>query len=574
MEAAELCLFMVSAGVFTLIIQSSALPVRDAIPSPLIRRALVGAAMGLTSIALVYSPWGRQSGAHFNPAITFVFWRLGKVKTLDAIGYVIAQFPGGIAGVLFVSGLLGDSFRDAPVNYVATLPGPAGLGWALVAELFISFLLMSTVLFATNRQRLAKYTGLLTGSLVAMFITFEAPLSGMSMNPARTFSSAFAAGIWQGLWIYFVAPPVGMLLAVEARKHLFSLPMRACAKLYHDNDKRCIFCGRHVQFFVLLVCCAVSLKARAPATAVGPIVITVSNLDESVRFYTDDLCFKYDSQRQGSFKTFDRITGLHATNVRVANLHLGAQHIQLLQFVKPPGHPYPAASRSNDDWFQHIAIVVRDMDVAYARLRRFHVQEISSGPQTLPAWNKDAAGIRAIYFRDPDSHPLELIYFPPGKGDQRWQQHRSELFLGIDHTAIAVQNTDLSIAFYIRLGFRVIGKSLNYGNEQELLNGIANSRVRITSLRLSAAPGIELLEYLVPRDAKRFPPMTMANDLWHDYTTILVGDLTSARAIPRGPVELMQPLAGAGVRGAVTHDPDGHDILLRMPLQGREKPFQ
>ena len=243
MEAAQLSLYMMSAGTFRVLFQSPASPVHDWIFSELLRRALIGLAMGLTSVALVYSPWGRRSGAHFNPAITVAYWRLGRVNTADGLFYALSQFVGGTVGVLLISVVYGDLFRMAPVSYAATQPGRKGPWWALVAELFISFLLMSTILFMTNRQALARYTGFVTGTLVALFITFESPLSGMSMNPARSFSSAWPGGFWRTIWIYFVGPVIGMLLAVEAYK-LLQLPMRACAKLYHDNDKRCIFCGR------------------------------------------------------------------------------------------------------------------------------------------------------------------------------------------------------------------------------------------------------------------------------------------------------------------------------------------
>ena len=568
MEAAELGLFMISAGIFTTLIQSPVSPIHKWIPSELPRRALVGIAMGLTSIALVYSPWGRQSGAHFNPAVTLTFWRLGKINTADFFFYAVGQFVGGIAGVVFLSWLLKGLFRMPPISYVATRPGGKGAWWALIGEIFISFLLMSTVLFVTNKPRFAKYTGFFTGALVALFITFEAPLSGMSMNPARTFASAVPAGFWQELWIYFAGPVLGMLLAVEARKHLFHLPMRACAKLYHDNDKRCIFCGRHIQILALLALCVATLHAQTERTAVGPISITVSNLDRSVEFYTDVLCFKKDREQQGRFRSFDKLTGIANTDVRLANLHLGAEQIRLIQFFTPKGRKYPADSRSDDEWFQHLAIVVQDMDSAYAGLRKSKVREISDGPQTLPKWNKSAGGIKAFYFRDPDGHPLELISFPPGKGDPRWQQHGKRLFLGIDHTAIVVQDTNRSVGFYRALGFHIVGKSLNYGDEQEHLNQVAGSRVRITSLRASDGPGIELLDYLAPRDGRPFPSATLANDLWHEDTTIIAGDLRKARIrlkakAMEGPLEDLRPLAKAGVKGFTIHDPDGHEMLIR-----------
>jgi aquaporin Z len=243
MEAALLGFYMIAAGVFAVLLRSPVSPLRKWIASPLLSRALYGCAMGATSTALVYSPWGRQSGAHANSAITLTYWRLGKVSTIDALFYAIAQLAGGVSGVLFTWVLMGDSFRLPPVSFVITKPGPQGVWWALAAEFLISFLMMSTILAVTNRATLAKYGGIITGCLVALFLAFEAPLSGMSMNPARTFSSALPGWLWQGAWAYFVGPVVGMLLAVEVRRRLLHAPMRACAKLYHDEHTRCIFCG-------------------------------------------------------------------------------------------------------------------------------------------------------------------------------------------------------------------------------------------------------------------------------------------------------------------------------------------
>jgi aquaporin Z len=279
MEAAQLGLFMMSAGVFTILIKSPASPIHSGIASGVLQRALIGVAMGLTSIVLVYSPWGRQSGAHLNPAVTFTFWRLGKVRTPDAMFYALAHFLGGVAGICLFSAVAGDIFRMPPVTFIATRPGPRGTCWALGAEIVISFLLMSTILFATNQPRLAKFTGVMSGALVALFVTFESPLSGMSMNPARTFGSALPAGFWSDLWIYFVAPVIGMTAAVEVRQRLLNLPMKACAKMYHDNDRRCIFCGRNMQVATLVLVLAASDRAAS----VGPIAIAVLDLDKEGR---------------------------------------------------------------------------------------------------------------------------------------------------------------------------------------------------------------------------------------------------------------------------------------------------
>jgi aquaporin Z len=244
MEAALFGIYMMAAGFFAVVLQTPLLSIDAWVRSPFVRRLLYGVAMGAVSIGLVYSPWGRRSGAHSNSAITFTFWRLGKIKALDTLFYVMAQFAGGISGVAIIAFLLGDFFRLPPVTYVATQPGAKGIWWALAAEFLMSFLLMSTILSVTNRPALALYTGYFTGFLTTVFLTFEAPLSGMSMNPARTFSPAITAWLWRGTWVYLVGPMTGMLLAVEVRKRLMHAPMDACAKLYHDEHMRCIFCGR------------------------------------------------------------------------------------------------------------------------------------------------------------------------------------------------------------------------------------------------------------------------------------------------------------------------------------------
>ena len=242
MEALGLGLFMVSAGLFGTLLEAPLSPVHRALPDPLVRRAIMGVAMGVTAIGLVYSPWGRRSGAHINPAVTATFLRLGRVGRRDAVAYVAAQFLGGAAGVLVVAAVFGDAFLGPPVGAVATLPGPLGLATTFGAELAISFALMSIVLALGRSARVGRYTGLVVGGLVCLYIMFEAPLSGMSMNPARTLASAIAARNWQGLWIYFTAPLVGMLLAAEVHVRVVK-PGRpsGCAKLLHQFP--CIFCG-------------------------------------------------------------------------------------------------------------------------------------------------------------------------------------------------------------------------------------------------------------------------------------------------------------------------------------------
>jgi aquaporin Z len=200
--------------------------------------------MGLTAAVIIYSPLGKRSGAHMNPAVTMAFLRLGKIGLPDAFGYVLAQFAGGTAGILVATLLLGGLPADPSVNYVATLPGRAGEVPAFTAEAFISFLMMSMVLIVSNRARLARFTGIGAGLLVAAFIVFEAPLSGMSMNPARTLGPNVLADAVRTLWIYFAAPPLGMLLAAEVYVRRHGPSRVRCAKLHHTSDVRCIFrCG-------------------------------------------------------------------------------------------------------------------------------------------------------------------------------------------------------------------------------------------------------------------------------------------------------------------------------------------
>jgi aquaporin Z len=239
-EAAGLGFFMISACAFGVLLFHPQSPVVAAIPGATLRRVLMGAAMGATAIAIIYSPWGKRSGAHINPATTLTFFRLGKAKGWDAFFYVTAQFAGGVAGTLVAVALLRPAVGVPEVNYVVT-QGRYGAGVALAAEVFITFLLMTVVLNASNSTRLSRWTGLLAGALVMAYISLEAPLSGMSMNPARTFGSAFAARMWAELWVYFTAPPLGMLAAAELYKRTRGAGRVYCAKYHHRNTQRCIF---------------------------------------------------------------------------------------------------------------------------------------------------------------------------------------------------------------------------------------------------------------------------------------------------------------------------------------------
>jgi aquaporin Z len=240
-EAASIGSFMVSAAVCTALLYHPSSPLSEAISHELVRRALMGLAMGSTAVAIIYSPWGQRSGAHMNPAVTLTFFRLGKVQRLDLSGYVGAQFVGAIAGIGAATAALHGIVSDPSVNYVTTVPGPPGVLVAFLAETVMSFVLMLTVLAVSNHPRWARFTGVCAGLLVWTYITLEAPLSGMSMNPARTFGSALLARNFQGLWIYFTAPPMGMLLAAEVFTRRAGLHRVVCAKLHHPADGPCIF---------------------------------------------------------------------------------------------------------------------------------------------------------------------------------------------------------------------------------------------------------------------------------------------------------------------------------------------
>ena len=241
MEAFGLGVFMVSACAFGTLLEHPGSRAHQAVPDATARRVLMGAAMGLTNIVNIYSPWGKRSGAHINPSTTWTFFRLGKINLWDAIFYSLSQFVGGVTGVLIAQAAIKRFLAHPSVNYVATTPGSRGIAVAFMAEVIISFILMSVVLRVSNTAKLAQYTGLFVSALVMIFISVEAPFSGMSINPARTFGSALSANIWAALWVYFTAPPIGMLLAAEIHLRLKGDQKVFCAKLHHNNNKRCIF---------------------------------------------------------------------------------------------------------------------------------------------------------------------------------------------------------------------------------------------------------------------------------------------------------------------------------------------
>jgi aquaporin Z len=241
-EALGLGLFMVSAGLVATALDSPRSPLHDWIANADLRRVIGGVAMGLTAIGLIYSPWGKRSGAHMNPAVTLAFLSLGKIRARDAAFYTLAQFAGGLIGVLLVAGLLGDAFAEPPVSYASTMPGPRGVAVAFAAEFAISAVMLLTILWIAGHPRHSSRAGLMAGLLVALYISVEGPFSGMSMNPARSFASAAPGALYDNLWIYFVAPPLGMLFAARLHGWLRS-GYSGCAKLVHDRNHVCIHCG-------------------------------------------------------------------------------------------------------------------------------------------------------------------------------------------------------------------------------------------------------------------------------------------------------------------------------------------
>jgi catechol 2,3-dioxygenase-like lactoylglutathione lyase family enzyme len=311
-------------------------------------------------------------------------------------------------------------------------------------------------------------------------------------------------------------------------------------------------------------------SSAVPVTAVDSVGITVSDMDRAVAFFTSVLSFEQTSDVEVSGREHELLTGVFGARLRIVRLRLGDESIELTEFLAPKGRLVPADMRPNDRAFQHIAIIVSDMDAAYARLRQAGVEHASTGPQTLPAWNRNAAGIKAFYFRDPDRHFLEILQFPPGKGAAKW--HRTDrLFLGIDHTAIVVDDTERSLRFY-RDGLRmdVAGGSENYDIEQERLNNVFGARLRITTLRASNGPGVELLEYLAPRDGRPAPIDLRANDVSHWQTTLLtpaperIVDLLPLRLFSLvSPTVVTPPSPQPGFERAVLiRDPDGHAMRL------------
>jgi len=321
----------------------------------------------------------------------------------------------------------------------------------------------------------------------------------------------------------------------------------------------------------VLVALLTPAQVAAEVVRVESVGMTVSDLNRALAFYTGVLPFVKLSETELEGSELETLEGVFGAHVRVARLRLGHETLELTEYLAPRGRPVPADSRSNDLWFQHVALIVSDMDRAYALLRAHHVEHASSSPQRLPDWNPKAAGIRAFYCKDPNGHPLEILEFPPGKGDPRWQTKDGRLFLGIDHTAIVVSDTGASLRFWRDvLGLTVAGESENWGIEQEHLNNVFGAHLRITTLRGPAGPGVELLEYLSPHDGRPRPPEAHANDLIAWQTSVLAHEapqlletLHAARAPFASSGFVVLPTLRLGfTRGVLVSDPDGHCVRV------------
>ena len=327
--------------------------------------------------------------------------------------------------------------------------------------------------------------------------------------------------------------------------------------------------GSGILFFTFYFLLFPSASVAQLAKTVHAVGMTVSDMDRSLEFFSKVLSFEKISDVEVHGAEYEKLQGVFGLRMRVARLKLGNEIIELTQYLAPEGRPIPADWRSNDHWFQHIAIVVSDMDKAYQQLRSHKVRHASTGPQTIPVTNKAAAGIRAFYFKDPDGHNLEIIYFPPGKGGPRWQNSGNKLFLGIDHTAIVVSSTQNSLRYYRDLlGLKLAGESMNHGTEQEHLNNVAGARLHISGLRAQSGPGIEFLEYLTPRDGRPAPNDSRANDLWHWQTTLTTDSAMNAtqklraakRRVISPSVAVMAEKSLGFAQGFLARDPDGHGL--------------
>jgi len=312
----------------------------------------------------------------------------------------------------------------------------------------------------------------------------------------------------------------------------------------------------------------ISFAQVAKVDAIG---ITVKEMQRSVKFYSEVLGFKKISERELQGTEVENLEGIFGIHTRVVRMQLGDEYIELTDYLTTGGRCIPDDQKSNDLSFQHIAIVVSDMDKAYAVLKKFNVEHVSTSPQTLPRSIPGAEGIKAFYFHDPDNHNLEVIYFPKGKGQVKWQTSNGKIFLGIDHTAIGISNTDKSHHFYSGLlGIERKGESWNKGTQQEHLNNVEGASLHITAYRTATGPGVEFLQYLQPGPGKPYPADTRADDIWYWQTTLITDDATTLynklkaadyQFISRGIVHLEKSIS------FIVKDPDGHAMMIKEILK-------
>jgi catechol 2,3-dioxygenase-like lactoylglutathione lyase family enzyme len=327
---------------------------------------------------------------------------------------------------------------------------------------------------------------------------------------------------------------------------------------------------------ILLISCSVfifcdSSDAFAQINKVDAIGITVKDLNRAEKFYEEVLGFKKLWEHDYSGSAYEKLEGVFGLHIRVARLQLGDEFIELTDYLTAGGRSIPEDQKSNDLFFQHIAIVVSDMDKAFVQLKKYNVEFVSTAPQTLPVTNVAAAGIKAFYFHDADNHNLELIYFPKGKGNPKWQNGGNKIFLGIDHTAIGVSNTANSQKFYADiLGIERKGDSWNFGTEQEHLNNVEGASLHITGFRATDGPGVEFLQYLKPGPGKTYPADTRADDIWFWQTTLITKDATSLynRLQTANYAFVSKELVlnsenGVNTKSFIVKDPDGHAMLIK-----------
>ncbi len=549
MEAFGLSLFMISACYFSSQLEAPHSYWHHAIPNPTIRIVLIGFAMGLTALFIFYSPFTAPSGSHINPAVTLAFLRANRIDKKDAFFYIVFQILGGLLGVYLMAWLLKDSLTKAPVNYIVTKPNQTEWS-AIITEFITGFIMMTMVLNISSSPKYGVYTRIIAASLVTLFVIVAGPISGFGMNPARSLASAIPAGIYTSFWIYIFIPIISMLGATEL--FLYQTKKRTQMKKtfkYH-------------WIIILGFLLSPSLKSFSQVKKVEMVVMTVKNMDRSIQFYTKVLHFvKVSDVRDDSIQK--------RAWTRKVKMQLGEEAIQLTEFHPFRGRPIPKDMKSNDLYFQHIAIVVSDMDKAYSILKENMTEHISAKPETIPKSNVNAAGIKAFYFYDLDHHDLELIYFPKGKGQPRWQDSTDKIFLGIDHTAIAIKNTKESLHFYRDiLGIEPKGESWNQGMEQMELSRVKGASLHITGLKaIGGGTGIEFLEYLNPGPGKPYPLNTQMRDIWY-WQIDLLGEnlnklyqkLDSAQA--HFLIKLTKSSEG-NFKYFVVKDPDGHALKIR-----------